>query len=173
MMALKRLPALTLAIVGSLAFLPAVSWAGLKDYCITFTAPNPYLQVGRLFFIPPKGVCLPWIGFTPQNGLNSPSTGVGCTSSDDSQLTITMTTLEGGIYIFDSVTVALPGSSGVQTGTATEIQPDFNMGNSFTVDVSATKCSGETIPPGVTGTFTGVEALISSGIIGIGAAPTP
>jgi hypothetical protein len=173
MMALKRLLALTLAIVGSLAFLPAMSWAGLKDYCITFTAPNPYLQVGRLFFIPPKGVCLPWIGFTPQNGLNSPSTGVGCTSSDDSQLTITMTTLEGGIYIFDSVTVALPGSSGVQTGTATEIQPDFHMGNSFTVDVSATKCSGETIPPGVTGTFTGVEALISSGIIGIGAAPTP
>ena len=172
----RRFLAQSATILGMLALAPTLSWATplLKDYCIDFTAAtNPYVQVGKLFIIPINNTCLPWIGFTPQNDLNSPSTGVGCTSSDGSQLTITMTTLEGGIYIFDSVTVALPGTSGVQTGTATEIQPDFNMGNAFTVDVSATKCSGETIPPGVTGTFTGVQALISSGIMGIGAAPTP
>jgi hypothetical protein len=172
----RRFLAQSATILGMLALAPTLSWATplLKDYCIDFTAAtNPYVQVGKLFIIPINNTCLPWIGFTPQNDLNSPSTGVGCTSADGTQFTLTLTTLEGGIYIFDSVTLDTSnGRHGPLEGTATEIQPDIDDGNSFQGPVTTMRCNVD-IPAGDTGSFTppAVQALIRSGATEFGMAP--
>jgi hypothetical protein len=172
----RRFFAQTSVILSLLAVAPALAFAGPipKDYCIYFTAATvPYTQVGELFFIPSKGVCVPWIGFTPQNDLNSPSTGVGCTSSDGSQFTLTLTTLEAGTYIFDSVTLdTSEGSIGPLDGTATEIQRDVNDGASYQGPVTTARCN-VAIPNGDTGSFTPpmVQALVRSGATAFGMAP--
>jgi hypothetical protein len=137
------------------------------DYCITFPdAPIPYIQVGRNFSIQPKGRCDTWSGFTPQNDLNSPSAGTGCTSSSGSNFTLTLTTLEQGDLILDSVSLTLPA----QTGTSTELIPSINGYTPFIVPANGARCTpgSNPIPPAPSAD---VSMQTSAHLSGIGSAP--
>ena len=95
--------------------------AQASDYCITFPSAPNFELVGRGFTIPGKGTCGAWIGFTPEGSFNSPSAGTGCTSSNGSHLSLTITTSapeHNGNIIIDSITLSLPGA----TGTDNEAQ---------------------------------------------------
>jgi hypothetical protein len=115
----KQFVAGVAALIVSVCLAPTASWAA--DYCLTFPSAPSYLLVGRNFKIPGKGKCKQWTGFTPQNSLNSPTSGVGCTSSDGTNFTLTLTTNEGGVVIFDSA--SLDTSS--QSGTDNEYVIDY------------------------------------------------
>jgi hypothetical protein len=92
------------------AIAPTASWAA--DYCVTFPTVPDYILVGRGFMIPLKGKCKTWSGFALQSGINSPTSGTGCTSSDGTNLTLGLTTMQGTAVIFDAVSLTLPSQSG-------------------------------------------------------------
>jgi hypothetical protein len=87
--------------------------AAAKDFCITVNSSD-YVLVGKGFVAPMKGKCKPWIGLVTQLGLNSPSAGTACASSDGSHLNLTITTTypEANSFFFDSVSLALPSRVG-------------------------------------------------------------
>jgi hypothetical protein len=100
---------------GLIALVSLASAAQAKDYCLFDQTVSSYVLVGRGFTIPAKGACKSWIGFTAQNGFNSPTAGTGCTSSDGTHLDLTLTTSfpqSGGDVEFDSIELSLPGQSG-------------------------------------------------------------
>ena len=110
-----------LAASALLVLLPGVSLA--KDYCVTVPSVPGVIAVGRGFSVPAKGTCKQWLGFSGGSlaTQNNPTAGAGCTSSDQSHLSLTNTGSipEGGGGVFiDSVTLTLPA----QTGTLTETQ---------------------------------------------------
>jgi hypothetical protein len=127
----------TVALVAILVVAPSVSRAG--DYCLTFPNEPSFTLVGRGFTIPPKGKCKAWIGFSSQDNSNNPSTGTGCTSSDGSNLSIGITTMEGDIVLFDSASMALPA----QTGTDDETAVD---GGSVSGPVNGAQCKPSSNP---------------------------
>src|SRR5271167_2678674 len=89
--------------------------AGAKNYCIGGFPNITYILVGQGFTVPAKGACKTWTGFTPQLNLNSPSQGTGCTSSDGSHLSLTLTTSfpeSAGFIEIDSITLSLPAQTG-------------------------------------------------------------
>jgi hypothetical protein len=105
-------------IVALLAFAPSAAQA--KDYCVKLPSAPTYILVGRGFSIPPKGQCKPWTGFGLQLGENSPSVGTGCTSSDGTHLSLTISTSfpeNVGQFVTDAITLTLP----MQTGTDGQI----------------------------------------------------
>jgi len=125
---------------------PSFSHAG--DYCISFPSAPTFVVVGRGFTIPGKGQCKAWLGFSPQFGDNSPSSGVGCTSSDGSHLSLTFTTTfpqnsEGDAHEEDQMSLALPSQTGNDFST-------FFQGGSVTVGGPLTadgaKCSKIAVP---------------------------
>jgi hypothetical protein len=99
-----------LVLLVAFAIAPTASWAA--DYCVTFPTVPDYVLVGRGFIIPLKGKCRTWTGFALQSGSNSPTSGTGCTSSDGSNLTLGLTTMQGTAVIFDAVSLALPSQAG-------------------------------------------------------------
>ena len=105
-----RIPIAALAAI--LFLTPAAAFA--KNYCVN-GFPNPsWNLVGIGFKVPAKGTCKAWNGFNPANSDNAPTTGVGCTSSDGTNLSLMITTSDGpGAFIeMDSVSLSLPSASG-------------------------------------------------------------
>jgi len=137
------------AVVGGLSILvlvPGVSMA--KDFCINFTAFPTSGFVGRGFTVPGKGQCKPFTGFfTAAN--NSPATGTGCTSTDGSNLSLTILSSEPespglpGATFIDSISLSLPSHSGVDNATQ-DISTGAAVINTF--DVTGAACSKVVIP---------------------------
>jgi hypothetical protein len=101
-----------------LVFAPGV--AGAKNYCIGGFANSTYILVGIGFTLPAKGTCKTWTGLTTQNDFNSPSAGTGCTSSDGTELSLTITTSvpqNAGHIEIDSITLSLPKQIGDTNST--------------------------------------------------------
>ncbi len=96
----------------------APSFSHASDYCISFPSAPSFVVVGKGFTIPGKGQCKAWLGFSPEDGENSPSSGVGCTSSDGSHLSLTFTTafpqesIGGDAHEEDQMSLALPSQTG-------------------------------------------------------------
>jgi hypothetical protein len=129
----------------------APSFSHASDYCISFPATPSFVVVGRGFTIPGKGQCKAWLGFSPQNGENSPSSGVGCTSSDGSHLSLTFTTafpqssIEGDFYEEDQMSLALPSQTGNDFYTYFEGGSISGSGNT-PVTANGAKCSKVAVP---------------------------
>jgi hypothetical protein len=106
---------LRIGVIGFVALLALASVAR-ADYCITDQGNTSYVLDGRGFVMPRKGQCKVWTGFTAQLGLNSPTAGTACKSSDGSHLNLTLTTsfpeFPGGFLEIDSITLDLPAQSG-------------------------------------------------------------
>ena len=154
----------TTALVAVLTVAPGAAWA--TDYCLTFPATASYILVGRNFFpLPAKGKYKAWVGFTPQNGGNFPSTGTGCTSSDGTNFTVNLTTIEEGtVVIFDSASLTLPA----QSGTDGEYIPSIPSTTSGAVTNGA-KCNASTHTiPAITAPS---ESTGSTGDVGLSQQP--
>ena len=108
-------------IVGIVAFLVlAAGAARAKDYCVTLPSAPTYILVGQGFSIPPKGQCKPWTGFCLQLEENSPSVGTGCTSSDGTHLSLTISTSfpeDVGQFVDDAISLTLPTQTGTDVQT--------------------------------------------------------
>jgi hypothetical protein len=121
--------------------------AGAVDYCVTFQQePENLVFVGRGFKVPAKNTCRPWIGFTAQNGENSPSSGTGCTSSDGKEMSLMFTTAfpqDGDHFEEDQIVISLPA------GTAADSFTEFigGVGDSGTgIAGNGAKCSKIAVP---------------------------
>jgi len=86
------------ALVGTLLW---VGNARASDFCITESTGLGLTFVGKSFKIPGKGKCKPWIGFV-KSGANYPSSGTACTTSDGSEVSVSITTAP-----FDGITNSL------------------------------------------------------------------
>jgi len=133
------------AVVAGLSILVVVPGVSLaKDFCISFPGlPNQI--VGRGFTVPGKGQCKPFTGFYTPGG-NAPVAGTGCTSTDGSVFSLTLTTshpdpANQGIAGIDSISLALPGYSGQDYITAIN-----NPSLSGTNPVTGAACSKVVIP---------------------------
>ena len=86
----RKLILAALAASAFLVVLPGASRA--KDYCVTIPTVPGVIAVGRGFSVPAKGTCKQWLGFTGGSlaTQNNPTAGVGCTSSDQSHLSLTV-----------------------------------------------------------------------------------
>ena len=73
-------------------FSPSVALA--KNFCVTGFPNSSFVLVGVGFTVPSKGSCKAWLGFNPILGRNNPVSGVGCTSSDGSNLSLNLTTAD-------------------------------------------------------------------------------
>jgi len=115
---MTRLRAGLLGFAVILIFGPGV--AGATNYCISGFPNSTYILVGLGFTVPAKGTCKTWTGLTTQNDFNSPSAGTGCTSSDGSELSLTITTSvpqNSGHIEIDSITLSLPKQTGDTNST--------------------------------------------------------
>src|ERR1700678_1918225 len=130
----------------AVALLLAPSIAQAKNFCIS-GFPNPtWLLVGNGFVVPGKGACKAWLGFNPSNGDNAPTNGIGCTSSDGTNLSLNVTTSDSvnGLVEIDSISLALPSKMGTATGQVLE----SNGVKSFSSvkDIVGAVCTTNTIP---------------------------
>ncbi|HZP45536.1 MAG TPA: hypothetical protein VFB15_07790 [Candidatus Binataceae bacterium] len=97
----------------ALALLLVAAPASAKSYCITGW-PNPaWDDIGVGFTVPAKGKCKSFTGFNPANAINMPLSGVGCTSSDGTNLSLTLTVSAPGSFVeIDDVSLSLPSGTG-------------------------------------------------------------
>ena len=126
--------------------------AAARDYCISGFANSTYVLVGVGFTVPAKGACKTWIGFTAQNGDNSPSAGTGCTSSNGTELSLTITTSvpqNSGHIEIDSITLALPSQSGETNSTNIKAGVVTSFSGS---GITGGFCSGKVTIPATTAT---------------------
>jgi hypothetical protein len=129
-----------LALLLSFAIAPT-AWAAPGDYCVTFPSVPDYILVGRGFIIPPKGKCKTWTGFALQSGINSPTSGPGCTSSDGTNVTLGLTTMlqvttATTSVIFDAVSLSLPSQSGTDNENAVN-----GIGSQVSVAATGAHCA--------------------------------
>jgi hypothetical protein len=143
-----RLRAGLVGFAAILVFAPGV--AGAKNYCISGFPNGTFVLVGVGFTVPSKGTCKTWTGLTTQNDLNSPSAGTGCTSSNGTELSLTITTSvpqNAGHIEIDSITLSLPKQTGgtnstnIKTGVVTSFSGSGITGgactSSLTIPASA------------------------------------
>lgn len=133
-------------LVTVLIFCQGVTLASAKNYCISGFPNSLYIPVGKGFKIPAKGQCKAFTGFNAQNG-NFPAVGLGCTSSDGANLSLTLTTgFESGVPPFvelDAISLSLPAQTGSVAGQVVK----SNSSSSFTgSSIVGAPCSTNTIP---------------------------
>ncbi len=126
-----------IGMIAAVACAPGISWA--LDYCVTFPSATNYILVGRNFVLPLKGTCRAWVGFTPQNSYNSPSTGTGCLSSDGTNFSLSITTMESVYTIFDAISLNMPSQTGIDNETV------LGLG-SGTISAVGAKCKPKANP---------------------------
>ncbi len=114
-----------------------------KNYCISGFGNPSYILVGIGFTVPGKGKCKPWAGFVAEG--NFPTAGMGCTSSDGSNLSLTLTTGDApdGWVEIDVISLSLPSQTGEDAGQFLESSTvsSFSIGG-----ISGGACSTKTIP---------------------------
>src|SRR5271155_2712319 len=110
---LKIAVAGVLAVSASALFIPRDALA--ESYCVTtgWFSEN-WTDIGVGFKVPAKGKCKAFTGFNPGDGFNSPASGVGCTSTDGTNLSLSITVSDPaeGYVEFDDFTLSLPSGSG-------------------------------------------------------------
>ncbi len=117
-----------------------------KNYCISgFGNPN-FVLVGQGFNVPAKGKCTPWTGFVAGLGGNVQTAGMGCTSSDGSNLSLTLTTGDepGGSVEIDTISLSLPSQTGADSGQFITSSSVSSYGPDTGIVGAA--CSTKTIP---------------------------
>ena len=131
-------------IVGVLAVLalsPGVVWA--KNFCVTGFPNSSFVLVGKGFTAPGKGACKAWLGFNPILNHNNPVSGVGCTSSDGTNLSLNLTIAEASLVEIMNISITLSshtatfGGQIIQNGAVTSVS-----GSGLT----AAACTTNTIP---------------------------
>ncbi|HUO04709.1 MAG TPA: hypothetical protein VMU16_05880 [Candidatus Binataceae bacterium] len=144
MVKLKR----SIAGMAALLFL-APGAAMAKNYCITGFPNADWDLVGIGFKVPAKGACKAWNGFNPANNDNSPTTGVGCTSSDGTNLSLLITTSnEPDAFIeSDQITLSLPSASGEYVGQL--IISNVVVSFDPTSGIHGQVCTTKTIPAAI------------------------
>jgi len=119
---------------------------GAKNYCISGFPNTKYIQVGQGFKIPAPGKCKAFNGFNAQNA-NLPTTGLGCTSSDGTNLSFTLTTgAQTGAPPFveiDAISLSLTSQTGSVAGQEMFSNGVFSFTGSAIVGAA---CSTNTIP---------------------------
>jgi len=114
-----------------------------KNYCIS-GFPNPsYILVGIGFTVPGKAKCKPWAGFNVEG--NYPTSGMGCTSSDGSNLSLTLTSGNqvGGWVEIDVLSLSLPSQTGDEAG---QVLQSSAVDSFSATGISGGACTTKTIP---------------------------
>jgi hypothetical protein len=167
---MRRIRVTTALIVIASFSLPAIGLAKTKNYCINFNAaPGQVLLVGQGFSLPSKGKCKAWQGSVSGSAatFNFPIGGNGCTSSDGTNFSLTVTGANqqnGGFALIGSVSLDLPA----QTGTFQE--QDLEGNSEITqspTDVTGRACSPATIPAVTTSPASTQQASPKIGILGL------
>ena len=112
-----------------------------KNYCIGGFPNSAYILVGIGFTVPAKGKCKQWTGFNADGPLAT--AGVGCTSSDGSNLSLTLTTGSSGFVEIDVVGLSLPSQTG---GVASQVLESNAVTSYSASGISGGACSTKTIP---------------------------
>jgi len=117
-----------------------------KNYCISGFGNPSFVLVGQGFKVPAKGKCTPWTGFVASSGGNVQTTGIGCTSSDGSNLSLTLTTGSepGGWVEIDTISLSLPSQTGEDSGQYLASSSVSSYGPDTGIVGAA--CSTKTIP---------------------------
>jgi hypothetical protein len=144
---IKTLLAGSIGVLALIALAPAAH----AGYCLTDTDNTSYVLVSQTFIAPAKGACKAWVGFTAQNGHNSPSTGTACKSKDGSHLNFTITTTfpeSGESFIeTDSISLTLPSL----TGSSQSLSFSNGSADYFVIGFQAGVCSPPVTVPAVSG----------------------
>jgi hypothetical protein len=165
-----RIRVTTALIVIASFSLPAIALAKTKNYCINFNAaPGQVILVGQGFSLPSKGKCKAWLGSVSGSAatFNFPVGGNGCTSSDGTNFSLTVTGADqqnGGFAFIGSVSLDLPA----QTGTFQE--QDLEGNSEITQspkDVTGVACSPATIPAVTTSPASTEQTSPKIGILGL------
>ena len=164
-----RIRVTTALIVIASFSLPAIALAKTKNYCINFSAaPGQVILVGRGFSLPTRGKCKAWQGSVGGSAatFNYPLSGNGCTSSDGSNFSLTVTAATqniGGFAFIGSASLNLP----LQTGTFQEQDLEGNSETSQSpTDVTGGACSSATIPAAITSPASTQQTSPKIGILG-------
>jgi hypothetical protein len=121
------------------------------DFCITETGGGAFTFVATKFKVPSHGKCTPWVGFVSSIGDAFPTTGMGCTASDSSEVSISITTapIDGsGDSFVDYFKFALPSLANTLGFEATlGVGNGASDSSTFTTGtVTAGPCSPSVIP---------------------------
>jgi hypothetical protein len=136
-----RLKLVVSPILLALALAPSV--ASAKNFCVTGFSNSGFVLVGKAFTVPPKGACKAWLGFNPILGKNNPVTGIGCTSSDGSNLSLNLTTAESGLVEINNISLSLPSLTGTFGG---QILSGGGVNSVSGSGLTGGTCTNNTIP---------------------------
>src|SRR5579871_4063296 len=120
---------------------PSVALA--KNFCVTGFPNSNFVLVGLGFAVPSKGSCKAWLGFNPILGRNNPVSGVGCTSSDGSNLSLNLTTAESGLVEINNISITLSTHTGTFGG---QIMTNNGVSTVSGSGLTGAVCTTKTIP---------------------------
>ena len=163
---MSRIRVTTVLIVIASFSIPAIALAKTKNYCINLSGVGGLRIVGQGFSLPSKGKCKAWQGFLSASAavVNFPVIGNGCTSSDGTNFSLTVTGASGGFAFIGSASLDLPA----QTGTFQEQDMGGNEEISQSpTDVTGGACSTATIPAATTSPASTRQASPKIGILGL------
>lgn len=132
------------AMVGVLAVValsPSVVWA--KNFCVAGFPNGNFVLVGEGFTAPGKGSCKAWLGFNPILGRNNPVSGVGCTSSDGSNLSLNLTIAESSLVEIMNISITLSSHTGTFGG---QIMTNNGVTSVSGSGLTGAACNTKTIP---------------------------
>jgi|SRR5208282_1369066 len=113
-----------------------------KNYCVGGFPNANYILVGLGFTVPAKGTCAAWTGFNKEG--NFPTAGTGCTSSNGSNLSLTLTTGSKSFVEIDVISLSLPSQIGEVSGQSFAMSLVDSFGPIS--GISGGACSTKTIP---------------------------
>ncbi len=127
--------------VATILFL-APGLASAKNFCIG-GFPNPsYILLGQGFTVPKKGKCKVWIGFVEEPLIAS--TGTGCTSTDGTELTLSITSSTStGFSEVDGIALSLPSLTGSDDA---QISESSVLSSSVLTGISGAVCGNAEVP---------------------------
>jgi hypothetical protein len=138
---MSYLRSVLVGVLTMVAMSPAVAMA--KNYCITGFPNSSFVLVGEGFTVPSKGSCKAWLGFNPILGRDNPVSGVGCTSSDGTNLSLNLTTAEPGLVEVSYISITLASHTGTFGG---QIMQNNGVTSVAGSGLSAAACTTNTIP---------------------------
>jgi hypothetical protein len=138
---MSNLRSVLVGVLAMVALSPAVAMA--KNYCITGFPNSAFVLVGEGFTVPSKGSCKAWLGFNPILGRDNPVSGVGCTSSDGTNLSLNLTTAEPTLVEVSYVSITLASHTGTFGG---QIMQNNGVTSVSGSGLTAATCTTSTIP---------------------------
>ena len=137
---MSRLRAVMAGVATILLLAPGL--ASAKNFCITGFPNSSYIMLGQGFTVPKKGKCKVWIGFVEEPLIAS--TGTGCTSTDGTELTLSIiSSTSTGFSEVDGIALSLPsltGSDDVQVTESSSTLSDLLTG------ITGAVCGNTAVP---------------------------